>query len=314
MPSKIAIALHGGAGTILRSEMTPEKEIAYTTGLQQALDYGYAALADGMPALDVVENTLKILEDNPLFNAGRGSVFNHNGKHEMDAAIMCGDTLKAGAVTCVKLVKNPVSLARAVMELTEHVMLCSVGAEEFGRQHGIVFETEDYFFSEQRYREWQKLKNTDITELDHSSSTSSIPDKKLGTAGVVAKDINGNLAAATSTGGMTNKKYSRIGDSPIIGAGTYANNATCAISCTGHGEFFIKAVAAYDVSCLMQYQNYNLQDACEKVVLDKLYHMGGEGGLIAIDSEGNISLTFNSAGMYRACQSDRIPPFIGIYK
>jgi beta-aspartyl-peptidase (threonine type) len=314
MPSKIAIALHGGAGTILRSEMTPEKEMAYTSGLREALDFGYQALSDGMPALDVVEKTLNILEDNPLFNAGRGSVFNHKGKHEMDAAIMCGDTLKAGAVACVKLVKNPISLARAVMEYTDHVMLCSVGAEEFGRLHGIVFESEEYFFSEQRYNDWQKLKNTTQTELDHSSDTSGVKDKKFGTAGVVAKDMHGNLAAATSTGGMTNKQYSRIGDTPIIGAGTYANNDTCAISCTGHGEYFMRAVAAYDISCLMQYQNYSLQDACEKVVLDKLFHRSGEGGVIAVDREGNISLIFNSAGMYRASQSDQSPPFIGIYK
>jgi beta-aspartyl-peptidase (threonine type) len=305
---KFSIAIHGGAGTILREHLTPVLEKEYKDGLHEALKKGYDMLQNGSAALDTVEAALKVLEDNPLFNAGRGSVFNHSGEHEMDASIMDGKTLRAGAVSCVKFVRNPIVLARVVMEQSQHVLLCGSGAEEFALEQKLSLENKDYFFTEQRYQQWLDIRDTEKVQLDHTENT------KFGTAGVVALDQNGDLAAATSTGGMTNKRYNRIGDTPIIGAGTYANNATCAISCTGHGEFFIRAVAAYDVSCLMEYSSLTLQQACEKVVLDKLYKMGGEGGLIGVDALGNIALVFNSAGMYRGWQTEGNEPQVDIYK
>jgi L-asparaginase / beta-aspartyl-peptidase len=293
----IALALHGGAGTISKESMTPEKEALYTEGLRSALDAGYAVLAGGGSALDAVEITVKLLEDNPLFNAGKGSVFTHDGTHEMDASIMRGDTLEAGAVAGVKGVRNPIQLARWVMEKSEHVLLCGDGAERFARTLNMPVETDDYFFDAFRYAQWQKAKEEDRIQLDHTE------DKKFGTVGAVALDSNGMLAAATSTGGMTNKRWGRAGDSPIIGAGTYANNATCAVSCTGHGEYFIRAVVAYDVSCLMEYKGLSLQEACEHVVMEKLVKIQGEGGLIAVDAQGQVCLSFNSSGMYRAYKS-----------
>jgi beta-aspartyl-peptidase (threonine type) len=245
------------------------------------------------------------LEDSPLFNAGKGSVFTNTGKHEMDASLMKGDTLEAGGVAGISLVRNPILLARAVMEKTEHVLLCGVGAEEFARQTGAKFEEEEYFFVEHRHKQWKQSEG-DKTSMDHN-------DKKFGTVGAVALDSFGNLAAGTSTGGMTNKKFGRVGDTPIIGAGTYANNKTCAISCTGNGEFFIRGVVAYDVSCLMEYKGLSLKDACDIVVNEKLIKIGGEGGLIALDTKGNIELVFNSEGMYRAMmQGDKVS--VMIYK
>ncbi|MGZ5242299.1 MAG: isoaspartyl peptidase/L-asparaginase family protein [Bacteroidia bacterium] len=306
--SKFSIAIHGGAGTILRSHLTPEMEKDYLDGLHAALKKGYEMLSNGSAALDVAEATLKVLEDNPLFNAGKGSVFNHSGEHEMDASIMCGKTLRAGAVSCVKFVRNPVALARAVMEQSPHVFLCGSGAEEFALEQKLPFESKEYFYTEQRYQQWIDIRDTEKVQLDHTENT------KFGTAGVVVYDQYGDLSAATSTGGMTNKRYNRIGDTPIIGAGTYANNNTCAISCTGHGEFFIRAVVAYDVSCLMEYGGLSLQQACEKVVLDKLNKLGGEGGLIGVDKAGNVALVFNSMGMYRGWQTEGEAPQAGIYK
>ena len=290
--NKIIIAVHGGAGTILRSQMNAEKESVYRKGLEDALNAGYKILEQNGTALDAVTAAVQSLEDFPLFNAGKGSVYTHEGKHEMDASIMRGDTLEAGAVAGVQGLRNPVLAARAVMEKSEHVLLVGKGAEEFAESQGLIFENENYFKVEQRYEQWQQALKEDRVMLDHT-------EKKFGTVGAVALDAHGNLAASTSTGGMTNKKFNRVGDSPIIGSGTYANNITCAISCTGHGEFFLRALVAYDVSCLMEYKGCTLQQACDIVVKDKLVKLGGEGGLIAVDAKGNVCLPFNSDGMYR---------------
>ncbi|WP_299699643.1 isoaspartyl peptidase/L-asparaginase family protein [uncultured Pontibacter sp.] len=306
--SDLAIAIHGGAGTITPASMTPELEKAYKAALSYALDEGYKILSKGGSALDAVEVAVARLEDSPLFNAGKGSVFTKEGKHEMDAAIMCGKTLEAGAVAGVRSIRNPISLTRAILEHSDHVFMSGYGAEEFARKYGIAFEPEEYFYDPHRYKQFRDVRDTDIFMLDHTE------DRKFGTVGAVARDTNGDLAAATSTGGMTNKNYNRIGDSPVIGSGTYANNRTCAISCTGHGEFFIRAVVAYDVSCLMEYKGYTLQEACDKVVLDKLVKFGGEGGLIAVDGKGNIALPFNSEGMYRGCRVSGQEGIVSIYK
>lgn len=305
---KLAIAIHGGAGTITPASMTPELEKAYTRALKHALNEGYNVLEKGGSALDAVELAVVLLEDSPLFNAGRGSVFTKEGKHEMDAAIMCGKTLEAGAVAGIRSIRNPVRLTRAILEHSDHVFLSGYGAEEFARKHDIAFEPEEYFYDQHRYKQWREVRDTDIFMLDHTE------DRKFGTVGAVACDENGDLAAATSTGGMTNKNYNRIGDSPVIGSGTYANNKTCAISCTGHGEYFIRAVVAYDVSCLMEYKGYTLQEACDKVVKDKLVSFGGEGGLIAVDSQGELALPFNSEGMYRGYRSSGKEGKVAIYK
>ncbi|MFN8309999.1 MAG: isoaspartyl peptidase/L-asparaginase [Chitinophagales bacterium] len=295
---KIAIAIHGGAGTIIRKNMTPEKEAPYNEALKAAVLLGYNVLKKSGSSLDAVETAVAALEDCPLFNAGKGSVFNNKGGHEMDASIMEGSALKAGAVSLVTNIKNPVKLARAIMEKSEHVFMAGSGAEEFARLHQLEFCDDDYLFNEFRFQQWNEVREQEGFHLDHSVEVKK-DDKKFGTVGAVALDANGILAAATSTGGMTNKKFGRIGDSPIIGAGTYANHL-CAISCTGHGELFIRSVVAYDIACLMQYKGLSLRDACREVVMEKLVRIGGEGGLIAIDREGNIELPFNSEGMYRA--------------
>ncbi len=294
---KIAIAIHGGAGTIAPHLLTPALEKAYLEGLNNALDAGYEVLKNIGSATEAVAKAVMSLEDHPLFNAGKGAVFNHIGGHEMDAAIMQGVDLKAGAACGVPSIKNPILLAKAIMEHSEHVMMASDGALTFAEQHGIAIEDDAYFYTEQRYNQWQAIKDSEKFQLDHTETKG---EKKFGTVGAVALDQFGNLAAATSTGGMTNKKYGRIGDSPVIGAGTYANNATCAISCTGHGELFLRSVVAYDISCLMAYKNLTLKEACDLVVYDKLVKIGGEGGLVALDHFGNIEMPFNSEGMYRA--------------
>lgn len=311
--SKYAIAIHGGAGTILKSTMTPEKEVAYTQALQDAINAGETILKNGGAALDAVELAIVSLENNPLFNAGKGSVFTKTGKHEMDACIMNGKDLTAGAVAGVSNIKNPISLSRAVMEKSEHVFLAGLGALDFAKKINAKFEDDDYFFVQMRYDQLQMALKSDTMILDHIEDTFETGEKKFGTVGAVAIDIHGNLAAGTSTGGMTNKNYGRIGDTPMVGAGTYANN-TCAISCTGHGEFFIRSVVAYDISCLMEYKGLSLKEACDIVVMDKLVKIGGEGGLIAIDKNGNIELPFNSEGMYRAKKTFGSDVFIGIYK
>jgi beta-aspartyl-peptidase (threonine type) len=309
--SKFTLAIHGGAGTILKQDMTDEKEAAYRKGLEDALDAGYHLLEKGQSAIDAVRAAVVSLEDNILFNAGKGSVFGKDGKQEMDASIMDGKTLMAGAVSAVKNIRNPVELAYAIMTQSQHVMLNGQGAYDFAKLHGIKTEPDEYFFSQFRYDQWKQMQDSDESVLDHNVI---IKDKKFGTVGAVACDIQGNIAAATSTGGMTNKQFGRVGDSPIIGAGTYANNKTCAISCTGHGEIFIRAVTAYDVSCLMEYKGMNLEDAMHFVVHDKLLKLDGEGGMIGVDAKGNVAMVFNSEGMYRGVRSSDGRSEKAIYK
>ncbi len=304
-----AIAIHGGAGTILRSQMTPEKESAYTLALQTALQIGETVLRKGGSSLDAVELSVKSLEDCPHFNAGKGAVFTHEGQHELDASIMFGKDLCAGAVAGIRLVKNPVQLAKQVMQHSEHVFMAGPGAEEFARKMKVPFETEAYFFNQFRFDQYQEALRSDTIQMDHTADK----EKKFGTVGAVALDLQGNLAAATSTGGKTNKHHGRVGDTPMIGAGTYANNATCAVSCTGHGEYFIRSVVAYDISCLMEYKGFSLKQACDTVVKQKLVKIGGEGGLIALDQQGHIELCFNSEGMYRASVKQGEQAFVGIY-
>ncbi|RSK34481.1 isoaspartyl peptidase/L-asparaginase family protein [Hymenobacter metallilatus] len=322
MTAPFALALHGGAGTISPALMTPEKEQAYRQALEAALAAGYDVLRQGGAALDAVEQAVRSLEDCPLFNAGRGAVFTHDGHHEMDAAIMDGRNRAAGAVAGARSVQNPIRAARLVMEQTEHVLLAWPGADELARLHGLPTQPQEYFFTQQRYDQLQEALQEGRMRLDHSEAQSADtptphedPKKKMGTVGAVAVDQHGNLAAATSTGGMTNKQFSRIGDSPIIGSGTFADNRTCAISCTGHGEFFLRAVVAHDISCLMEYRGLSLAEACRVVMHDKLAPIGGEGGLVAVDAAGNVALPFNSEGMYRAWQtSTENIPQIAIYK
>jgi len=312
--NKYAIAIHGGAGTILKSSMTPEKEKAYLDGLKNAIESGELILKNGGTSIDAVEKAIRSLEDNPLFNAGKGAVFSNAGKNEMDASIMNGEDLSAGAVAGISNVKNPISLAKGIMQKSEHVFLAGNGAIEFAKLIGSEFEEDAYFFEQMRFDQLQQAKQSDGVFLDHTTDKFENGEKKFGTVGAVALDIHGNLAAGTSTGGMTNKKFGRVGDSPIIGAGTFANNETCAISCTGHGEFFIRSVVAHDISCLMEYKGLSLKEACDFVVMDKLVKIGGEGGLIAIDKYGNIEMPFNSEGMYRAKKSEDGALFIKIYK
>lgn len=306
---KIAIAVHGGAGTLLKGMMTPEKELAYKSALKLALDKGYLALEEGASAVDAVTIAVQLLEDSPLFNAGKGSVFTANETHEMDASIMDGKTLKAGAVSLITGIRNPIALARDVMEKSEHVFLASQGAMDFAKQLGYTIEKEYYFYDELRHQQWLEIKDTDSFQLDHSPKK----DAKFGTVGAVACDKKGTIAAGTSTGGMTNKRFGRVGDSPMIGAGNYANNKTCAISCTGSGEYFIRGVVAYDVACLMEHKGLSLQDATNEVIYHRLKQLGGDGGLIAVDTQGNIAMPFNTEGMYRALKSSNGTTEIAIY-
>src|SRR5579862_1576054 len=314
--SKFTLVLHGGAGTILKQDMTPDLERAYSEGLQVALDAGYSVLDNEGSAVNAVKAAIVILEDNILFNAGRGAVFTKKGVQEMDAAIMDGATLKAGAVAGVRNVRNPIELAAEVMQNSNHVFLSGKGANDFAIKQGIKLEPDEYFFSQFRYDQWKSIRDSDNYSLDHTHQRLEelMKDKKFGTVGAVACDQKGNIAAATSTGGMTNKKYGRIGDSPIIGCGTYGNNKTCGISCTGHGEMFIRAVAAHDVSCLMEYKGLSLQEAMEIVVHEKLMAIDGEGGMIGVDSQGNAALVFNSQGMYRGYKSSDGSGTVAIYK
>lgn len=312
--STFTIAIHGGAGTILKSEMKPEQEKAYLHALQHALDAGYDVLKNGGTAIDAVVAATIILEDDALFNAGRGSVFTSDGMHEMDACIMDGTTLDAGAVASVRNIRNPVLLAMEVMRKSDHVFLAGTGANDFAAKQNIKTEPDEYFFAEHRFKQLQQMQESGGYSLDHSNKEVRLDkEKKFGTVGAVACDVNGNIAAATSTGGMTNKKFGRIGDSPVIGSGNYANNATCAISCTGHGEMFLRAVAAYDVSCLMEYAGKTLQQAMDIVVHDKLMKINGEGGMIGVDAKGNAALVFNSEGMYRGVKSSGGRNEVSIY-
>ena len=310
MTNTFSIAIHGGAGTLVKGMMTPELEIQYKETLQLALNKGYTILKQGGTAVDAVEKAVMVLEDSHLFNAGKGSVFTANGTHEMDASIMDGKTLNAGAVSLITGIKNPVSLAKDVMEKSEHVFLAGKGAMQFAKELDYSLENEAYFYDELRNKQWLEIKNTNNFQLDHSIKK----DSKFGTVGAVACDQNGNIAAATSTGGMTNKKWGRVGDSPMIGAGNYANNKTCAISCTGSGEFFIRGVVAYDVSCLIEHKNMNLHDASNEVINKRILEINGDGGLIAIDTKGNIAMPFNTEGMYRACKSSNGKEEVSIYK
>lgn len=313
---KITLAIHGGAGTILKEDMTPALELAYKQGLQQALNAGYQILQQGGSSMEAVKQAVMELENNVLFNAGKGSVFTKKGVHEMDAAIMEGNQLKAGAVAGVKYVKNPIELALRVITNSNHVLISGDGALDFALQQKLALENDDYFFSDFRYQQWQAVKETTTTILDHNQRQieNLMKDKKFGTVGAVACDAQGNIAAATSTGGMTNKQFGRIGDSPLIGCGTYANNATCAISATGHGEPFIKAVAAYNVSCLMEYKGLSLQEAMDITVNKKLIDLEGEGGMIGVDAKGNYALVFNCAGMYRGVKNNLGVDEVAIYR
>ena len=310
-----AIAIHGGAGTIARASLTPEAEENYRAALQAALRIGSDLLQHGAPALDAVEMAVRSLEDCPLFNAGRGAVFTHEGHHEMDAALMAGHTGLAGAVAGVREVQNPIRAARLVMEKTEHVLLAYPGADELAREHGLPLVGPAYFFTQHRHDQLREALAAGRVQLDHASpapAPAPDPNWKKGTVGAVARDQHGHLAAATSTGGMTNKRYARIGDTPLIGAGTWAD-ARVAVSCTGHGEYFIRAVAAYDIACLMEYKGLSLAEACRVVVHDKLAPAGGEGGLIAVDAQGNLALPFNSEGMYRASRTAAGEEAVRIY-
>jgi L-asparaginase / beta-aspartyl-peptidase len=311
---KIGLAIHGGAGTIERSKMTSEKEREYRAGLERALRAGYEILKRGGSSLDATEAAVRVLEDDPHFNAGRGSVFTRAGTIEMDASIMDGKTLRAGAVGSVKHIKNPIGLARLVMEKSPHVMLDCAGAEAFAKANGIELVDQKYFFTQERWDALQKIKAAEKSRASGAGTSFLITDQdRHGTVGAVALDKDGNLAAATSTGGTTNKLPGRIGDTPVIGAGTYANNQTCAVSCTGDGEYFIRAVAAHEVSALMEYRGMKLQQAAQ-TVLDAVKKLGGTGGLIAIDGNGDIALPFNTNGMYRGCVDPNGKFIIDIYR
>lgn len=315
---EFAIVIHGGAGTILKKNMSLELEAAYEAKLEEAIRVGYNILKNGGSSLDAVEKTINIMEDSPLFNAGKGAVFTNAETNELDASIMDGKTLNAGASAGTTTVRNPINLARAVMEKSEHVMLSGKGAETFAEEQGLDMVSADYFFTENRFKSLQRIKDREKTELDHDAKTAYldpfIKDSKFGTVGCAALDKNGNLAAGTSTGGMTNKRYGRIGDAPIIGSGTYANNATCAVSSTGWGEFFIRAQVAHDISALMEYKGLSLQEAARLVIQEKVPALGGDGGIIAVDKNGTMVLEFNTAGMYRASMNDQGELTIGMYK
>ena len=294
-----AIVIHGGAGTIKREFMTPEKDSLYRTKLAEALTVGSKILKNGGTSMDAVEQTIHVLEESPLFNAGKGAVFNERGQNEMDAAIMNGETHAAGAVVNVHTIKSPISAARAVMEKSVHVMLTGEGAEIFAEKQGLEIVKPEYFFDQRRWDSFKKAKD----KID-----------KHGTVGCVALDKNGNITAGTSTGGMTMKMYGRVGDVPVIGAGTYADNATCGISATGHGEFFIRNVVSYDVAALMKYKGMSIEDAAEEVIMNKLKPIGGSGGIIGLDAYGNTIMTFNTDGMFRGKVSSNAEMVIGIYK
>lgn len=323
---KFVLVIHGGAGTIRKSQMSPEKEKAYTDALNEALEKGSAILSKGGSALDAVEASIRIMEDNPLFNAGKGAVFTNEGKNELDASIMNGKTLGAGAVAGVTTIKNPISTARAVMEKSPHVMMVGKGAEQFAKEQGQEIVDPSYFYTEDRWKGLQRAKQEDSLQQnkkDTLKQTHAFSEffysplgvgGKYGTVGAVALDQHGNLAAATSTGGMTNKKFGRVGDAPIIGAGTYANNKTVAISGTGWGEYFIRLVMAKTISDMMEFGKIKLKQAADEMVMKRLPAMGGDGGLIAVDKDGNIAMPFCTEGMYRGYMKEGGKKVIEIYK
>jgi beta-aspartyl-peptidase (threonine type) len=307
---KVVLVIHGGAGTILKKNMSPEKEAAYEAKLTEALEAGYKILQSGGSSVEAIQTAIHVMEDSPLFNAGKGAVYANDETQKMDASIMRGSDKNAGAVAGIGTVKNPIDAAIAVMEKSEHVMLAGEGAEEFAEKNGVEMADPDYFKSDVRLKQLKRIQEKEEMILDHDGDQGAIDpsenefnidyieDKKFGTVGAVALDQNGDIAAGTSTGGMTNKRFDRIGDSPVIGAGTYAYNETCGVSCTGHGEFFIRNVVAYDVSALMEYKQLSVDEAATEVI-EKQTEMGGKGGLIALDSKGNVAMPFNTAGMYR---------------
>lgn len=302
------LVIHGGAGNVSKDTVKPERAEACRAKLKEALDAGYAILKNNGTSLEAVEKVINILEDSPLFNAGKGAVFTHDGTNELDASIMDGKTLNAGAVAGVKRIKNPISLARLVMEKSVHVMMAREGAERFAKAHGMDWVPEKYFYTERRWKSLQKAKER------AKKKAKPEPSKKMGTVGCAALDKMGNLAAGTSTGGMTNKKFGRVGDSPIIGAGTYANNNTCAVSATGHGEFFIRWTVAHDISALMEYKGLSLNEAADRVVMEKLVKAGGRGGIIAMDKDGNVAMPFNTTGMFRGYVKQDGKPVVKIFK
>jgi beta-aspartyl-peptidase (threonine type) len=320
---KFGMVIHGGAGTIRKENMTEEQDKAYRQKLQEALDAGYAVLESGGSSLDAITTAVQILEESPLFNAGRGAVFTADGKNELDAAIMDGKTGMAGAVAGISSVKSPILAAQAVMLQSPHVFMIGTGAEQFAKEQGLEMVDPSYFYDERRH---EQLKRIQEREKNQSKEQGAVlpgsyqgkdfhfEDHKFGTVGAVALDKNGNLAAGTSTGGMTNKRYGRVGDVPVIGAGTYADNASCAVSATGHGEYFIRNVVAYDISALMKYKNLSLEEAAREVVMNKLVEKGGEGGIIAIDHEGNMTMPFNSEGMFRGFIKEKGNAQVFIYK
>jgi L-asparaginase / beta-aspartyl-peptidase len=312
-PTQTALAVHGGAGTIERSKMTAEREQEYRAGIEHALRAGREILDHGGSSLDAVEAAVRVMEDDPDFNAGKGSVFTSGGTNEMDAAIMDGKTLSAGAVALLEHVRNPIVLARTVMEKSKHVMMVGRGAEEFAKRNGIELVDAKYFFTQRRWDELQKAKAAAKSAAEGGKKFIISEAESRGTVGAVARDALGSLAAATSTGGTTNKLPGRVGDSPIIGAGTYANNATCAVSCTGDGEFFIRAAVAQRVSALMELREMSLAEAAERALADA-QKLGGTGGLIALDKNGNVSLPFNTSGMYRGYLGEDGKVVIEIYK
>lgn len=306
----VAIAIHGGSGTINKGDFSEDQEREIRETLERAVRAGHGILSSGGTSLDAITQAITILEDSPHFNAGRGAVFNSEGENELDASIMEGEGLNAGAVAAVHNVRNPVLLARKVMTESPHVMLMGAGAEQFARDHGLTFEDDAYFYSEYR---WQQLQKARASDSGGNSFLSETPDRWFSTVGAVALDAQGNLAAATSTGGMTNKRWGRVGDSPIIGAGTYADNRSCAVSATGHGEYFIRATVARDICARVQYSGADLAGAASQVVQGQLVDMGGSGGVIAIDPQGNLALTFNTPGMYRASVDAAGKVYVAIY-
>ena len=318
--NEFAIIIHGGAGTILKKNMTPEKEAAYKAKLEEAVKTGYKILKDGGTSTDAVMKTIQVMEESPLFNAGKGAVFTHEETNELDASFMDGKTLNAGAVAGVTTVKSPIELAIKVMTDSDHVMLSGKGAAVFAKEKGLEIVDPSYFYTERRFKSLQRIKDKEKTELDHDEDKKAtfydadIKNAKFGTVGCVALDKNGNIAAGTSTGGMTNKRWGRIGDAPIIGSGTYANNKTCGVSSTGWGEYFIRSQVAYDISAQMEYKNKTLKEATTDVIQNKLTNLGGTGGVVALDKNGNMSFEFNTAGMYRASMNDKGNLVVKIYK
>jgi len=306
----IALVIHGGAGNVIKENIPDSLEIQYREVMAKALILGYDILKKGGSSQDAVQAVIHSMEDSPLFNAGKGAVFTNAGTNELDAAVMDGVTLKAGAVSGVRHIKNPIDAAIAVMEKSPHVLLYGEGAESFAKNQGITMVDSSYFFTQKRYDQLKKAKEQEGQGYNYTKN----PDFKFGTVGAVALDQNGNIFVGTSTGGMTNKRYGRIGDSPIIGAGTYANNNTCGLSATGHGEFFMRAVVTHDISALMEYKGLSIQEAADVVIQEKLVKMGGEGGVVGLDARGNIMMSFNSAGMFRGYIKEEDKPVILIFK